>query len=42
MWVMKFLVRGAKFELGTEQNNTRSHRELPVAYKLSAKPINDN
>ena len=39
---MKFLVRGAKFEIGTEQNNTRIHRELPVADKLSARSINDN
>ena len=39
---MKFLVRGAKFEPGTERNNTRIHRELPVADKLSAKSINDN
>ena len=34
---MKFLVRGAKFEPGSERNNTRFYRELTVADKLSAK-----
>ena len=41
-FIIKINIRNAKFELGTEWNNTRSHRELPVADKLSAKSINDN
>ena len=32
---MKFLVRGAKFEPGSERNNTRIYREITV--KLSSK-----
>ena len=36
-FIIKINIRNAKFELGTEGNDTRIHRELPVADKLSAK-----